>query len=87
MLFLKDDNTDKFIGHVALDWQCVRYHSPALDVGNFVYTSMKPEARRKHLPELLTTYFDILRQTAADLGHPIDMSFDVISLLKVVIYI
>lgn len=76
MMFLRDDQ-NKIVGHVILDFQVVRYNSPALDIGNFMYTSMQPEVRRAHLPELLSLYLETLKSTSRDLGHPIEMSYDV----------
>lgn len=76
MMFLRDDQY-KTVGHVILDFQVVRYNSPALDICNFMYTTMQPEARRVHLHELLRLYLDVLKSTSRDLGHPIEMSYDV----------
>ncbi|CAL8070769.1 unnamed protein product [Orchesella dallaii] len=53
-----------------------RYNSPGLDLGYYLCTSVKPEVRRGHLYEILGRYFDILKETAAKLGHPIDISFE-----------
>ncbi|CAL8070772.1 unnamed protein product [Orchesella dallaii] len=76
MMFLKNKETNQIIGHMAIDLQVTRYNSPGLDLGYYLYTSVKPEVRRGHLHEVLGRYVDILKQTATKLGHPIDISFE-----------
>ncbi|CAL8070771.1 unnamed protein product [Orchesella dallaii] len=75
MMFKKDDNTNEFIGHMLIDLQITRYNSPGLDLGQYLFTSVKPEVRRAHWDEILTHYFDTLKSTAFQLGHPIDLTY------------
>ncbi|CAL8070786.1 unnamed protein product [Orchesella dallaii] len=76
MMFLKNNETNQIIGHIAIDLQVTRYNSPALNLGYYLYTSVKPEVRLNNFHEILGRYFDILKQTAAKLGHPIDISYE-----------
>ncbi|ODN02403.1 putative oxidoreductase dhs-27 [Orchesella cincta] len=76
MMFLKNKETNQIIGHLAIDLQVTRYNCPCLDIAYYLFTSVKPEIRKNHLYEILGRYFDILKHTAAKLGHPIDLSFE-----------
>jgi len=63
MLFKVDPVTGKVNDHIFVDLQITRLGSPNLDLGYFLYTSVKPEIRRQHLKELLQHYFTSLQQT------------------------
>ncbi|CAL8070777.1 unnamed protein product [Orchesella dallaii] len=75
MMFLKDEKTNEFIGHMVIDLQVTRYNSPGLDLGQYLFTSVKPEVRKTHWDEILRHYFDTLKNTAAKLGHPIELTY------------
>ncbi|CAL8070780.1 unnamed protein product [Orchesella dallaii] len=81
MMFLKNKETNQIIGHKAIDLQVTRYNSPGLDLGYYLYSSVKPEVRRGHLHEILGRYFDILKETTTKLGHPIDISYNDLHLI------
>ncbi|CAL8123619.1 unnamed protein product [Orchesella dallaii] len=76
MMFLKDKETNQIIGHKAIDLQVTRYNSPGLDLGYYMLTSIKGDVRRAHLHEILGWYYETLTQTAVQLGHPIDLSYE-----------
>ncbi|CAL8070781.1 unnamed protein product [Orchesella dallaii] len=75
MMFKKDEKTNEFIGHMAVDLQVTRYNSPGLDLGHYLFTSVKPKVRKAHWDEILRHYFDTLKSTALKLGHPIDLTY------------
>ncbi|CAL8070779.1 unnamed protein product [Orchesella dallaii] len=75
MMFLKDEKTNEFIGHMAIDLQVTRYNSPGLDLGHYLFTSVKPEVRKAHWDDILRHYFDTLKSTELKLGHPIDLTY------------
>ncbi|CAL8070783.1 unnamed protein product [Orchesella dallaii] len=75
MMFLMEEKTNEFIGHMMIDLQVTRYNSPGLDLGHYLFTSVKPEVRRAHWDEILGHYFDTLMNTAAKLGHPIELTY------------
>lgn len=77
MLWLKDEETNQVTTQIAVDFQGVRYTSPGIDLGYMLFTSVKPEIRRKHLSELLQLYLDQLKATADVLGQPISLTFEV----------
>lgn len=79
MMFSRDEKTKEFNGFAMFDFQVTRYNSPALDVANFMYTSMKLEARLNHREELIKLYLKVLLETLAKLGHPVEISYEVSS--------
>lgn len=76
-MFQKDPASGKLSNPVIFDFQGTRYNCPALDVGNFMFTSMKPEARRAHLEELLRVYFNTFTDVANKLGYPVELTYNV----------
>ncbi|CAL8138694.1 unnamed protein product [Orchesella dallaii] len=74
MMFLKDEKTNKILGHLTFDLQVTRYNSPCLDIAYYLFTSVKPEVRRAHLKEILGEYLNVLKETASKLGHSIELS-------------
>lgn len=73
----RKDKSGKLIDHVPLDFQVTRYSSPCVDLGYYLYTTVKPEVRRERLQEMLTLYLDVLNKTTSDLGCPMELSFEV----------
>ncbi|ODM98198.1 hypothetical protein Ocin01_08480 [Orchesella cincta] len=76
MMFLMNQEKNKIHGHITFDLQVTRYNSPCLDIAYYLFTSVKQEVRRAFLKEILEEYLDVLKQTAAKLGHPIELSFE-----------
>ncbi len=64
MMFLKDtlDGT-KFEGHVMIDFQLLNYCTPAVDVGYYLFSSVKPAVRQTRLKELLEVYLNVFVKT------------------------
>jgi len=58
-------------------FQCTRLGSPNLDLGYYLFTSLKPEIRREKWQELLRFYFDEFRSNIKTLGGELPISFDV----------
>ncbi|CAL8147826.1 unnamed protein product [Orchesella dallaii] len=81
MMFRKDKVTNKITSHVAIDMQLTLYNSLGLDVGFYLFTSVKPNVRRAHWQEILEMYLSTLKETCAELGHPIDLSYDELHLI------
>lgn len=77
MMFQRDVDTSQFIDHVMLDFQICRYNNCAIDIGNYLFTSVKPRVRRAHLHDLMKHYLYTLNITTSELGYPIDLSYDV----------
>uniref|UniRef100_A0A1B6KR03 CHK kinase-like domain-containing protein n=1 Tax=Graphocephala atropunctata TaxID=36148 RepID=A0A1B6KR03_9HEMI len=51
-----------------VDFQCVRYCSPALDLVNFLYSCTSPALRASHLQALLSEYCSALSDSLAAMG-------------------
>ncbi|XP_046658552.1 uncharacterized protein LOC124352881 isoform X1 [Homalodisca vitripennis] len=51
-----------------VDFQCVRYGSPALDLVNFLYACTSPGLRATHLQSLLSEYCSALSYSLAAMG-------------------
>jgi hypothetical protein len=76
MMFHRDPLSNKLTHNVMLDFQLARLGSPNLDVGYFLFTSVKPEVRRKEWKTLLRFYFDHLRKMVDNLGKTFNYTFD-----------
>ncbi|CAL8123646.1 unnamed protein product [Orchesella dallaii] len=81
MMFQKDKATGRITGQIAIDLQVTRYNSLGLDVGYYLYTSVKPNVRRSHWQEILEMYLTTLKETVEKLGHPIDLSYEELLLI------
>lgn len=51
-----------------VDWQCIRYVSPAIDLLNLIFTSTDKNTRKNHLKDLLRTYHNQLTNNIRKLG-------------------
>jgi len=76
MLFKLDSETGKITEHIFVDFQITRFGSPCLDVGYFLFSSVKPYVRRAHLTELLRHYFDEFTKTTEVFGQNCGLNFD-----------
>lgn len=77
MMFLKDKlDGSKLCGHVMIDLQLVNYCTPGVDLGYYLFSSVKPEVRQTRLKEMLEGYLDVLVKTTKDLGYPIVMTYE-----------
>ncbi|CAL8123655.1 unnamed protein product [Orchesella dallaii] len=81
MMFHKDKVTNKITSHIAIDLQLTFYNSLGLDIGFYLFTSVKPNVRRAHWQEILELYLSTLKETVGKLGHPIDLSYDELHLI------
>ncbi len=77
MMFHKEklDGT-QFDGHVIIDFQVLNYSTPAVDIGYYLFTTVKPAVRQQKLKELLEIYLDAFVKTTKDLGYPVKMSYE-----------
>ncbi len=75
-MFQKDVISEKLSGHIAIDFQVLRYCTPGVDLGYYLFTSVKPEVRQARLRELLCVYTDVLRETTENLGYPMKISYE-----------
>lgn len=75
-MFLKDPSTGKLVGHKLIDFQMLRYNSPAVDLGYYLLTSVKTDVRQSRFQDLLKFYLDCLKKLSTELGYPIEMSYD-----------
>jgi len=71
MLFTYHDN-GKLNDLKFVDFQIVKYTSPALDLHYFLGTSPSVEVRRKHMDSLLNIYYGHLIATLATLNYSLD---------------
>jgi len=69
MMFLLDDSNQKVVHHVAIDFQTIRYNTPALDLVLYLFRSVQPKIRRANLLELLNLYKNTFNKTLEDLGY------------------
>lgn len=82
MMFQMDKQTGKIIDYVMVDFQVLRYNNAVNDLAYYLFTSVKPEVRQAQLKALLQHYLSILNIVTLELGHPIDLSYDVSVTLK-----
>jgi len=76
MMFYRDPVSNKLTHNILLDFQVARLGSPNLDVGYFLFTSVKPEVRRKEWKTLLRFYFDNLKKSVDNLGKTFNYTFE-----------
>ncbi|CAL8123649.1 unnamed protein product [Orchesella dallaii] len=81
MMFKKDKVTNRITSQIAIDFQFTLYNSLGLDIGFYLFTSIKPDLRRAHWQEILEMYLSTLKETCAKLGHPVDLSYDELHLI------
>lgn len=79
MLFLKDKETNKITGHIAVDFQLLRYCSPSVDLSYYLFTSVKIPVRLSRFEDLFSGYLETLNEVSNELGHPINMIYEVMS--------
>lgn len=77
MLFLKDKISNNITGHVAVDFQLLRYCSPSVDLAYYLFTSVKTAVRLSRFEELFSGYLETLNKVSNELGHPINMIYEV----------
>jgi len=58
-------------------FQVTRYNSPALDLGYYFFTSVKPDVRQAHLREMLELYKDTVNSVTEEFGHPTNLIYEV----------
>lgn len=51
-----------------IDWQVIRYVSPAIDLLNFIFTSTDKKTRKHHFRDLLRAYYNQLTNNIRKLG-------------------
>lgn len=78
MMFQKDKETGKITGQVLVDFQVTRFANPCVELQYFIFSSVQPVVRREQLQDLLKIYLDTLNKTCESLGHPLNLSFEVI---------
>ncbi|CAL8117040.1 unnamed protein product [Orchesella dallaii] len=61
--------------------ELTRHNSLGLDLGYYLFTSVKPNVRRNYLKDILETYLKTLQAIAEKLGHPIDLSYEELLLI------
>ncbi|ODM93654.1 hypothetical protein Ocin01_13030 [Orchesella cincta] len=81
MMFQKDTTTNKIVGHVAIDLQTTNYNSLGLDVGYYLFSSVKPSVRRAHWKEILEMYLATFKETVGKLGYPVQLSYEELLLI------
>lgn len=54
------------------------YNVPTLDLSYYLFSSVKTPVRQAHMTNLLNQYLETLKKISKDLGHPFDMSFEVL---------
>lgn len=59
-----------------LDWQLIRYVSPAIDLAGFLFTSIDKPIRDKEYENLLRIYYESLSKTVTLLGSGPIFTFD-----------
>lgn len=65
------------INDYSYDLKVTRYNSPALDLGYYFFTSVKPDVRQKHLREMLELYKETVNSVTEEFGHPINLTYEV----------
>ncbi|XP_035703819.1 uncharacterized protein LOC110843241 [Folsomia candida] len=76
MMFKLDPETEKITDHVFVDLQITRLASPNVDLGYFLYTSVKNAVRRQNLTELLQHYFTNFVKTLTMFDENCPISFE-----------
>lgn len=76
MMFQRDPTTGQTIGHIALDFQLLRYCTASLDLSYYLFTSVKPSVRQSHLSDLLKVYLETMLIVTANLGYPIPLTYE-----------
>lgn len=64
-----------------MDWQILRYVSPALDIAHFTFVCTDREMRAKHYDELLKIYHNSLTELLNSLGGDAEKQFPFEALL------
>lgn len=76
MMFLRDSANGRVTGHIAVDFQMLRYCTSSLDLSYYLFTSVKPHVRQSCLSDLLNVYLETLKTATANLGYPISLTYD-----------
>ncbi len=76
MMFVEDLTSGQISGHIAIDFQMLRYCTSSLDLSYYLFTSVKPRVRQSRLPDLLKIYLKTLQETTKRLGYPIPLLYD-----------
>lgn len=66
---------------VLLDWQILRYVSPALDIVHFLFVCTDSDLRAKHFDDLLKIYHNSLTELLNSLGGDAEKQFPFEALL------
>lgn len=76
MLFKLDPVTKKVTKHIFVDFQITRFGSPSIDLGYFLFTSVKSEVRRAHIKELLQHYYYEFCKALDLFGKNMELTFE-----------
>ncbi len=74
-MFQKDIISENMTGHIAIDFQVLRYCTPGVDLGYYLFTSVKPQVRQSRLQDLLSVYLNVLTETTTSLGYPMKVNY------------
>lgn len=76
MMFHRDCANKQVTGHIAVDFQMLRYCTSSLDLSYYLFTSVKAHVRQSRLSDLLTVYLETLKTATRNLGYPISLTYD-----------
>ena len=74
-LFHYNEQGNKADGVCMLDFQQIRYNSPAIDLGRLLYVSLDKAARDQHKNSVLKSYYNSLSETLREFGLDSDYIF------------
>jgi len=78
MLFKKDPQSGKVTEHIFVDLQITRLGPPTLDLGHYLFTSVKPKVRQERFQELMRHYYEVYKTTVESFNLKCPVTFQVL---------